>query len=211
MLAAACGSSPATGDVAAAASGPANERRTGPADDAVAMRDLQASEKFSAPHCRWLESGAWVQGSPQEEALYTAAAQSQYIEMTQTGQQWYLNRADAPVFRVALTDRGRAASKTCGPTSKAATWGVPVSERTFIAARFVEQMPSNRTAYEVDYRWTPTAVGAQVLHVLTGHMAVQHGTFRTKVYMRKGRDHSVPTPTQWTVIAIEEREAQRIQ
>lgn len=207
--ASACSSSAATDAPDTGAAARIAAGRTGPADDAGAMVDLQSSEKWINPSCRWLRAEAYVVPSPNEESLYRAASQMGYIDLTETGQQYHLNRM-APVFNVKLTDRGKETSATCGPTSKATSFGVPVSARRFGSGRFVKQ-ETHRTVYEVDYTWVPTPVGDQVMIALSGHMAVQVGEYRTKVYMRKMRGVSPATGANgWMVDAIDERGAQKL-
>jgi hypothetical protein len=206
LLAAGCSSEPAAAGSAATATSAAGVVR----DDAAALADLQASDKWTDPRCRWLESGAWVLASVQEEALYRAASLMGFIEMTQAGQAYHLNR-QAPAWKITLTDAGKAEAGTCSPTSKPTSWGVPVSKRQFTSGRFVEEQPGGRMVYAVDFAWVPTSVGDQVVFALTGRLAVENGAYRTKVYLRKGRAVIAPSQHGWLVDAIDDRGAERVQ
>jgi hypothetical protein len=157
-----------------------------PVDDTGAMADLQASEKWKTPSCRWLETGAWILAYRQETALYGAARDLGFIEMEQVGTG---NRygTPEPAWKIALTDAGRSESAKCGRGStKPQVWGVPVSERRFVGGRRVGQdaYTPDRFTFEVEFDWVPTAVGERVRHVLTKQMTVQQGSFRTKVALR---------------------------
>jgi hypothetical protein len=201
-----CGSGPAPGESQEGGAPSASPERR----DAGAMADLQASATWSAPRCRWLETGAWILAYPQDTALYRAAHDLGYIEMEEVGQG---NRIGVPepAWRIALTDEGRAEAAKCPASSKSTVWGVPVSYRRFTSGTHVGEDAGVRTVYEVEYDWEPTAVGGKVKHVLTDKMTVEEGTYRTKVYMRKGRDLIAPGPNGWMVVAIDDFAAVRLQ
>ena len=200
-LTAACGSTSASSGPPA----PGSPNSGVPArNDAAALADLKASPKWNEPSCRWLEHGGFVQGSPQEEAIYRAAGQMGFIDLVETGTRWHLNRADAPTFSVTLTDRGKAETATCSPTSKPGSWGVPVAKRRYISGKFVAQEPYGRVVYEVDMEWVPTPVGDQVSHVLTRHMTVQSGRYQFKVYMKEGYELGSKTKG-WIIDAMDDR------
>lgn len=205
IFVAGCSSKPTSGvsteaEVAAASDGGGH---------AAALADLQASAKWTGPRCRWLETGAWIVAYPQETALYRAASDLGYIEMTEAGQ---ANRTGVPqsAWRIALTDAGKVEAAKCTGSSRRAVFGVPVSQRKFIAGKFVESEPYGRTVYEVEYAWVPTGVGERVLGVLTDKMAVEEGTYRTKVYLRKGRAANTAAGNGWVVDAIDDLGAVRL-
>lgn len=179
------------------------------ARDSAAVAALIASDKWSAPSCRWLEHGVWVLAYPQETALYRAAAQAGYIRMETAGQD---NRTGAPepAWRITLTEAGKTQAAACGPTSKPDTWGVTVSRRELISATYVGESPAYaaRKVYDVEYRWVPTSVGERVKRVLTGTMAVQEGRYRTRVYLLNSPE--VIDPSGWYVDQIDDLGAERI-
>ena len=208
--AAACSSSAASESPADGAAAKTPVGRTGPADDAGAMADLQTSEKWTDPRCRYVTSGAHEVPSPNEEALYRAAAGMGYLDLTESGQEYKFGRM-APVFNVTVTDRGKEVSASCGPASNNKSFGVPVSARRFGSGKFVKQEPYGRTVYEVDFTWVPTPVGDQVMISLSGNMAVPVGEYRAKVFMRKMMRTSIATGANgWMVDGIDDRSAQKL-
>lgn len=178
--------------------------------DAGALADLELSEKWSSPRCRWLKTGAWVLAYPGETALYRAAYQVGYIEMEEVGQD---NRhgTPEPAWKIKLTELGKAETAEC-KASSSDSWGVPVSRRRLLSGTYVgeEPSPSNRFIYEVEYQWVPTTVGEDARHALTGTQAVEEGTYRTRVYLRRGPRLTSPGPNGWWVDAIDDLDAQRL-
>lgn len=179
------------------------------ARDSAAVAALIASDRWSGPSCRWLEHGAWVLAYRSETALLRAAAQVGYIRMEQVGQGNRTGNPE-PAWRITLTDAGRAAAATCPPTSKPDVWGVPVSRRELVSASFVGSSALNdeRMIYDVEYRWVPTRVGERVARALTGTMAVEAGTYRTRVYLLKSPE--LLDPSGWAVDQIDELGAERV-
>jgi hypothetical protein len=205
LYSAGCSSKPAARESEAAAATPA---ASGGGGDAGALADLQASPKWSGPRCRWLETGAWVVAYPQDTALYRAAYELSYIEMTEVGRANRIGTPE-PAWKISLTDSGKAEAATCPPTSKPTSWGVPVSRRQFISGKNAGAS-GERTVFDVEYAWVPTDVGVRVKFVLTDKMAVEEGTYRTKVYMRKTRGFTGAGANGWSVDQIDERGAVRL-
>lgn len=181
--------------------------------DAGALAAIQASEKWQEPRCRWLRSGAWVAADAQDTALYRAAHDEGYLDMTEGSWDPGLGQGQQ-AWRIALRDAGKAEAARCSRTSSPSTWGIPVSERVFISGRYVgvDESPGviHRWIYEVDFEWVPTAVGRRVGHELTGHRAIEEGTFRARVYLRRGADLRSPGPNAWWVETIGDVEAVRL-
>ena len=69
--------------------------------------------------------------------------------------------------------------------------------------------PRGGVVYDVDFIWTPTAIGDQVLPALSGNRSVQNGMFRAMVSMLKGR--ATAATGAWTVMRIDDRGSQRMQ
>lgn len=177
--------------------------------DAGVKAALQASDRWSGARCRWLETGTWILAYSQDTALYRAAHELGYIEMEEVGQG---NRIGVPepAWRIALTEAGKVEAANCPPQSKPTAWGIPVSWRKLISATYVGQDNGERTIYEVEYAWVPTAVGEKVKHVLTDKMTVEEGTYRTKVYLRGGPDLIAPGANKWVVLEINDFDAVRL-
>jgi len=172
--------------------------------DRTAIVDLLASEQFSAPRCRWLKYGAWILAWPQETALYKAANELGYIEMEQAGTDNRIGTPE-PAWKITITESGRAEIADCKVVNGDDDWGVPVSRRKFISAKYVGDDPggSGNTTYEVEYEWVPTAVGERVKSVLEGNMAVEEGKYRAQVWLRKN-------PDKWYVDQLHDGAAERI-
>ena len=154
------------------------------------MADLEKSERWFRVSCRWLESGAHVNAYPQETAILQAAASLGFIELTQVGTDNRIGKPE-PAWRIALTDNGKAEAKTCPPSSKSTTFGLPVTRSRIISGKYLSTDNFDRPKYEVDYAWEPTDLGQRVKYELTGNMAVDEGLFRTTVVMdqRTGRGY----------------------
>jgi hypothetical protein len=197
VLAAGCGSRAETGAEAKAATTASSDEDR----DAGAMEDLEASDQWREPSCRWLETGTWIAAYPQDTAVYRAAHALGYIEMEQVGT---VNRIGTPepAWRVALTETGKAEFADCPRQSKSSAFGVPVSRRELISGTYAGKDYDERTAYDVEFRWVPTDVGSRVRDVLTSHMTVEEGTYTTKVYMRNGPRVVKPGEHGWVVVQI---------
>ncbi|GMV04566.1 MAG: hypothetical protein AMXMBFR53_08460 [Gemmatimonadota bacterium] len=145
----------------------------------------------------------------QETALLRAAAEFGYVRLEQVG---WGNRTGTrePAWRVTLTEEGRAEAASCSPTSKAHVWGIPVSRRELLAASFHGPDPMNdvRKIYEVEYRWVPTRVGDRVARALSGPMAVESGTYRTRVDLLNSPE--LIDPSGWAVDQIDVLGARRV-
>ena len=107
-----------------------------------------------------------------------------------------------------MTDAGKAASATCGSgSSKPTVFGVPVSQRRFISAKRTaepDMYNSNRTIFDVEFEWVPTAAGDRVKHVLTSHMSVEQGLATARVVMLYGNGVTNKGPNGWAVQAIQD-------
>lgn len=197
----ACGSEPAT---SAAESRPGMPKlHTG--TDESAMSDLQASAKWQAPRCRWLETGAHMLFYPQDTAVLMAARDQGWADVQQIGTG---NRTGTPepAWRVSLTDAGKAESAKCGKGSERSTvFGVPVTARKFISGKRIgepDMYNPETTTFEVQFEWTPTPAGDQVKNVLTSHMTVEQGLATAKVQMMYGPRVMGKGPGGWAVKAI---------
>jgi hypothetical protein len=171
-----CGSSGSSGGSAAGTAASSSD------GDAGVLAHLQTSETWTAPRCRWLEHGTWILADRQDTALYRAAADLGYISIEQVGEG---NRIGVPepAWRITLTDAGKAEAARCPPSSKPSVWGVPVSQRRFLSGKYVGKDYGQRSLFEVEFEWVPTAVGEQVKQVLTDHMKVEEGKSMARVYM----------------------------
>jgi hypothetical protein len=161
--------------------------KAGTADGAMA--DLQASPQWTKPRCRWLETGTWILAYRQETALYEAARDLGYIELAPVGT---ANRTGTPetAWKVTLTEAGKAQAAACGSgSSRPSVWGLPVSARRFIAGKRVKEpdmFNPDRTIFDVEFEWIPTAAGERVKHVLTDKMAVEQGLAHVQVSLKYG-------------------------
>jgi hypothetical protein len=200
VVSAGCGSEPA-----AAATGAARLPTATTGSDAGAMADLQDSARWAAPRCRWLETGAHVLAYPQDTAVLEAARDLGFVEMEQVGTGNRTGRVE-PAWKIALTAAGKAESAKCGRGStRSTTFGMPVSQRRFISGKRTAEADKynpNRTMFEVEFEWVPTAVGDRVKYVLTGNMAVEQGLARATVSMLHGERAVGKGPNGWTVQAI---------
>lgn len=157
--------------------------------DRTAIADLVRSDKFSGPRCRWLKYGAWILAWPSETHLYKAAHQFGYIEMEEVGTDNRIGTPE-PAWRITITEAGKAKIADCKVVNGRNDWGVPVSRRKLLSARYAGEANaySGLTIYEVDYEWVPTEVGDMVKAHLTDKMAVEEGKYRTKTWLRKGSE-----------------------
>jgi hypothetical protein len=173
--------------------------------DEGAMADLQASPEWVKPRCRWLETGAHRLFYPQDTAVLMAARDLGYADVQEVGTG---NRTGTPepAWGVALTEAGRAESAKCGEgSSRAEVFGVPVSARRFLSGKRTgapDMYNPNRTMFEVEFEWTPTAAGNQVKYVLTNHMTVEQGLATARVAMLYGPRAANKGSNGWTVQAI---------
>ena len=173
--------------------------------DAGAFADLQASAEWLKPRCRWLETGAHILFYPQDTAVLMAARDLGYAAVDEVGTG---NRTGTPepAWRVTLTEAGKAESATCGPgSSRSTTFGVPVSTRRFLSGKRTgapDMYNPNRTMFEVEFEWTPTAAGNQVKYVLTNHMTVEQGLATARVAMLYNARAASKGSNGWTVQAI---------
>jgi len=173
--------------------------------DEGAMADLQASADWLKPRCRWLETSAHMLFYAQDTAVLMAARDLGYADVVQVGTG---NRTGTPepAWSVALTDAGRAESAKCGPgSSRSVTFGVPVSTRRYLSGKRTgapDRYNPNRTMFEVDFEWTPTAAGNQVKYVLTSHMAVEQGLATARGAMLYGDRLANRGVNGWAVEAI---------
>lgn len=171
--------------------------------DEGAMADLQASRQWQEPRCRWLKTGTWIAAYPQDTAVYRAAADLGYIEMTEVGQVNRIGRPE-PAWKIVLTDAGKAESATCSPATPP-NFGVPVSRRQFVSAKRTEVDYSGYTVFHVDFIWVPTPAGDRVRHELTGNMTVEEGPARA-IARLDNRPRSFPKgPNGWAVIRLDDR------
>ncbi len=155
--------------------------------DRTAVADLMKSEKFSGPRCRWLKYGAWILAWPSETHLYRAAQEVGIIEMEEVGTD---NRTGTPepAWRITITEAGKNEIADCPKVSPGRNdWGVPVSRRRLISAKYVGEGTrySGITLYDVEYEWVPTAVGEKVKAHLTGPMKVEEGKYRAQISLKK--------------------------
>lgn len=184
-----------------------------PVRDAGALAAIQASEAWKAPRCRWLSSGAWVAADAQDTALYRAAYDAGLIDMTEGSWDPSLGPGQK-AWRIALREAGKAESARCSPTSSPRGWGVPVSERVFRSGQYVgvDGVPgaSNRWIYEVEFDWVPTAAGERARRDLSGHRALEEGTFSVRVYLRRDPTFIAAGGTEWRVQDIGDVEAVRL-
>ena len=166
------------------------------------MADLQASAKWQQPRCRWLQTGSWIVAGPQDAAVYQAASDLGYIEMTEVGR---VNRSGTPepAWRVTLTESGKSESSACS-ASTPPRFGVPVSRRQFVSARRTDVDHSGYTVFEVDFTWVPTSAGDRVRHVLTGPMAVEEGPGRAIARLDHGPRSFPKGPNGWAVMRLDD-------
>ena len=173
--------------------------------DAGAMADLQASPEWMKPRCRWLETSAHMLFYAQDTAVLMAARDLGYADVQEVGTGNRTGRPE-PAWSVALTEAGRAESAKCGEgSSRSEVFGVPVSGRRFLSAKRTgapDMYTPNRTMFEVEFEWTPTAAGNQVKHVLTSHMAVEQGLATARVAMLHGKAFANKGSNGWAVEAI---------
>jgi hypothetical protein len=177
--------------------------RTG--TDAGGMADLQASDEWNKPSCRWLETGVWVLAYRQETAIYEAARDLGYIEMSQAGTANRIGTPE-PAWKVSLTDAGKAESEKCGSgSSRSEVFGVPVSQRRFISGKRIKEPDMynpDRTVFEVEFEWVPTAAGDRVKYVLTDKMSVQQGVASANVSLKYGERVTSKGGNGWWVEQI---------
>ena len=154
--------------------------------DRTAAADLMRSEKFKTPSCRWLKHGAWIAAWPSEAHLYKAAYEEGIIEMTEAGTENRIGTPE-PAWRITITEEGKEQIAECKVSRPGNDWGVPVSRRHFLSAKYAGEAGrySGLTFYDVEYEWVPTAVGARVKGLLTGPMAIQEGKYRARMTLRK--------------------------
>jgi hypothetical protein len=199
MMSGGCGSE--------SASATAGTVKTATGTDAGAMADLQTSPKWTEPRCRWLETGAHLLLYPQDTAVLMAARDLGYVEVEQVGTGNRIGTPE-PAWSVRLTDKGKTESAKCGSgSSRAEVFGVPVSQRRFISAKRTgepDMYNPNRTVFEIEFEWVPTAVGELVKNVLTSHMAVEQGLAKAQASMLYGDRVTNTQSNGWTVQAINE-------
>lgn len=175
--------------------------------DRSAMAAIQKSEKFSGARCRWLKHGAHLLAWPSETHLLKAAAEEGIITMVEVGTGNRIGKPE-PAWRITITESGKDAIADCKVTGGSGDdWGIPVSRRKLLNAKYVSEGPmySGVTIYEAEWQWEPTAVGEKVKHELTDHMKVEEGRYRGKVYLKY-----LSSTKQWYVDQIEERGAERL-
>ena len=85
-----------------------------------------------------------------------------------------------------------------------------MSRRELVSATYegAYHLDATMRSYIVEYRWVPTRVGWRVRRDLTGNTAVEEGDFRTKVWLRSGRD--LADPSAWYVDQVGGADAERI-
>ena len=173
--------------------------------DAGALADLQASAAWAEPRCRWLETGAHLLAYRQDTEVYKAARDLGFVEMEQVGTGNRIGTIE-PAWRVQLTEPGRTETAKCGRgSSKSTVFGVPVSERRFISGKRTaepDMYNPNRTVFEVEFEWVPTAAGDRVKHNLTDKMTVEQGLATARVTMLYGDRVINKGPNGWVVQAI---------
>ena len=180
--------------------------------DAGAVADLQASTEWTRPRCRWLETGAHLLFYPQDTAVLMAARDLGYAEVEEIGTGNRIGVAE-PAWRVRLTDAGKAESARCGSgSSKPSVFGVPVSARRFISAKRTgepDMYHPNRTMFDVEFEWVPTAAGDRVKYVLTSHMTVEQGLATARIAMLYGDRATSKGANGWRVQAIHDTRSSR--
>ena len=180
--------------------------------DAGAIADLQASTEWTRPRCRWLETGAHLLFYPQDTAVLLAARDLGHAEVEQIGTGNRIGVAE-PAWKVKLTDAGKAESARCGSgSSKPSVFGVPVSGRRFISGKRTlepDMYNPNRTMFDVEFEWVPTAAGDRVKNVLTSHMTVEQGLATARVAMLYGDRAINKGSNGWRVQAIHDTRTTR--
>jgi hypothetical protein len=171
--------------------------------EAEALADLQASPEWLKPRCRWLKTGAWILAFPQETAVYRAAYEAGFIEMTQVGEDNRIGTVE-PAWKIALTESGKIESASCSTAAGQSGFGVPVSRRRFVAAAAPQKDLSGYSIFEVELTWVPTAVGESVRHVLMEHMSVEEGPSTARVTMARGPGILGTGANGWAVMRVDD-------
>jgi hypothetical protein len=169
------------------------------------MADLQASEEWQKPRCRWGETGAYVLAYPEDTEVLKAARMLGWIDMEEVGTGNRSGRPE-PAWKIAMTAAGKAESAKCGEGSmRSTTFGIPVSERRFISGKRTTEPDvynPTRTVFEVQFEWVPTQAGDIVKYALTERRAIERGLATARVSMLYGERVVRPGSNGWGVQSI---------